>query len=803
MTTTRQHGQASGPASSAPSSPPPAAREAGPAPAPWPQTVLSADELTRMAWELPVGSQAKERRFMRRAGTRRLLAWLETWPGTTWQERWEASGSEAAGGAWIQAPARFAQQMKPGLHDHGARSSIASGMSALLCLGVLRPGYVWMFAARIKETYGYVRELTDPKFFTEAVARCRAGKDLSREQNLLRALNHISRLIIGTGRGPRELTARDVAAYHATLLADGPQPQAITLTWDILLDMGVITAAEHGRFRNPQRKGRQPVEDLVDQYELACRPVRDVLVRYLRDRAVSIDYSSLLSLTQSLASAFWKDLETHHPGVSSLRLAPDAAQGWKDRLAASRSDPYGVLFTVRAFYLDLPHKALEDPWWAPWTAPSPVTEDDIRGFKKYQRHRTARMHQRTRTLAPVLPRLAASVEDHLRETERLHAAASSVAVGEVFTIEEDKYERIEAASDRFPERYRGARRLRVRHVAGGQALDLTKEEDRAFWTWAIVETLRLTGVRLEEMLEITHLALVTRVLPDTGEVIPLLQIAPSKADAERLLLVSPELAHVLARIIARVRGGSQHIPLVARYDYHERTTGAPLPHLFQRQWGPTRQMISPNLVKDLLNQALERAGLTGPDGTPLHYTPHDFRRIFASDAVSGGLPVHIAAKLLGHHDLATTQRYVAVYQDDVLRHYAAFIARRRAERPSEEYREPTEAEWNEFEQHFTRRKVELGTCARPYGTPCRHEHACIRCPMLRVDPLQGVRLAEIITSLHERIREATERGWLGEIEGLQVSLDAARQKMEQIRRIRLRGTPLELGPTRRLPPAPK
>jgi len=75
--------------------------------------------------------------------------------------------------------------------------------------------------------------------------------------------------------------------------------------------------------------------------------------------------------------------------------------------------------------------------------------------------------------------------------------------------------------------------------------------------------------------------------------------------------------------------------------------------------------------------------------------------------------------------------------------------------------------------------------------------------MLRVDPLQGVRLAEIITSLHERIREATERGWLGEIEGLQVSLDAARQKMEQIRRIRLRGTPLELGPTRRLPPAPK
>ena len=764
---------------------------------------MSRAELTRLAWDLPAGSQERERRFMRRCGADRLLAWLETWPGTTWQERWEASASETAGGGWVQAPVRFARELKPGLRDGGARSSITSGMSALLCLGVLRPGYVWMFAARIKETYQYVRQLTDPEFFTEAVARCRAGTQLSREQNLLRALNHISRLIIGTGRGPRELTAQDVAAYHAALLDGGPQPAAITLTWDILLDMGVITAAEHGQLRNPQRKGRQPVEDLVDQYQLACRPVRDILVRYLKDRAAAIDYSSLLSLTQTLASAFWKDLETHNLGISSLRLPPDAAQGWKDRLAASRSDPYKVLFNVRAFYLDLPHKALEDPWWAPWAAPSPVTEDDIRGFRKYQRHRTARIHQRTRTLAPVLPQLVSSVEDHLRGIEQLHAAASNAAIGEVFTTGEDKYERIQAASDKFPEKYRGARRLRVRRVADGQALDLTKEEDRAFWTWAVVETLRLTGVRLEELLEITHLALVTHTLPETGEVIPLLQIAPSKTDAERLLLVPPELAHVLAQIIARVRGGSQHVPLVARYDHYERTTGAPLPHLFQRQWGPTRQMISPKLVKELLNQALERAGLTGMDGTPLHYTPHDFRRIFASEAVSGGLPVHIAAKLLGHHDLATTQRYVAVYHDDVLRHYAAFIARRRAGRPGEEYREPTESEWAEFEQHFTRRKVELGSCARPYGTPCRHEHACIRCPMLRIDPQQGVRLAEIITSLHERIREATERGWLGEIEGLQVSLDAARQKMDQIRRIRLRGTPLELGPARRTAPAPK
>ncbi|WP_234336203.1 hypothetical protein [Streptomyces sp. NRRL S-1022] len=52
-----------------------------------------------------------------------------------------------------------------------------------------------------------------------------------------------------------------------------------------------------------------------------------------------------------------------------------------------------------------------------------------------------------------------------------------------------------------------------------------------------------------------------------------------------------------------------------------------------------------------------------------------------------------------------------------------FLDRRRADRPQEEYREPTEQEWHDFQQHFELRKVSLGTCGRPYGTPCKHEHA--------------------------------------------------------------------------------
>jgi hypothetical protein len=47
----------------------------------------------------------------------------------------------------------------------------------------------------------------------------------------------------------------------------------------------------------------------------------------------------------------------------------------------------------------------------------------------------------------------------------------------------------------------------------------------------------------------------------------------------------------------------------------------------------------------------------------------------------------------------------------LLQAHLAFLARRRALRPTEEYRTPTE-----------RCKVATGTCGRAFATPCIHEH---------------------------------------------------------------------------------
>ena len=91
-------------------------------------------------------------------------------------------------------------------------------------------------------------------------------------------------------------------------------------------------------------------------------------------------------------------------------------------------------------------------------------------------------------------------------------------------------------------------------------------------------------------------------------------------------------------------------------------------------------------------------------------------------------------------------------------------------------------EWIEFEQHFDKRKVELGNYGRPYVTPCAHEHACIRCPV-HVNPSMLTRLDELETDLLGRRVRAQRKGWLGEIDRIELTLRFLGQKRDQTRRL--------------------
>jgi integrase len=134
---------------------------------------------------------------------------------------------------------------------------------------------------------------------------------------------------------------------------------------------------------------------------------------------------------------------------------------------------------------------------------------------------------------------------------------------------------------------------------------------------------------------------------------------------------------------------------VSAYDVFEQTWSPPMPLLFQRRYGSENRPITRSYIRECMVTTSQAAQITIA-GQPLEWRPHDFRRIFVTDTLWSGMPPHIAAKICGHALLETTMGYAAIYPEDVVSRRRAFIARRRAERPSEEYRDLTPGEWDEF-----------------------------------------------------------------------------------------------------------
>ena len=83
--------------------------------------------------------------------------------------------------------------------------------------------------------------------------------------------------------------------------------------------------------------GRLTIEQLVDRYRIQCRPIRDLLVDYLRERQPSLDFASLDAISRTLAGLFWARVEALAPGIDSLRLPPALVRAWKDELSTVKT----------------------------------------------------------------------------------------------------------------------------------------------------------------------------------------------------------------------------------------------------------------------------------------------------------------------------------------------------------------------------------------------------------------------------------------------------------------------------------
>lgn len=769
----------------------------------WPHSAQPAEEVQARLIARPFRPAANGTRAGRRRGVAKLLRWLSTFPGDTWQQRWTASGAENhRGAAWAELPLEW-------LRQHGIPTSydpidVSAGLLMLVCGDVIRPGLSWMLSRSHRHLPTVMSEARDPEGF----ARLRA---LAAEQpEHLQADAQIAETRIATLLACKGGRISDITVGDCVELVDA-QRQAHARGGQRKVDfylrlraLGIFPEDAPATIRAfGLARGQLSIDELVDRYPLRCKPVRDLIVDYLRERQPSLDFASLDAMSRSLAGRFWAQIERLAPGIDSLRLPPEVARAWKEELATKRrvttnaaGDTVEVTsprlsakdeqLRVRAFYLDIAHWAVDEPSrWAQWVAPCPIADAEVQRSKELQR-RKARMDQRTRERLPVLPELVHTANHRHTAARSLLDAATQTTPGDLIPGTDGALRRAVAPSA-------NGRVVWAEDTATGKRRNLTYEEDDAFWAFAVVEVLRHTGMRAEELLELSHHGITQYRLPTTGELMPLLQIAPSKTDTERLLLVSPELAEVLSAIVCRSRMASGALPLVPSYDVHERVWNPPMPLLFQRRIGGENRAFTPSAVRKLLINALAATGLSDSEGDPLRFSPHDFRRVFVTDAILSGLPPHIAQVICGHKSIDTTMGYKAVYPQEAIEAHRAYIARRRATRPSAEYRTPTEEEWDSFLAHFEKRKVSVGTCARGFGSPCIHEHACVRCALLRPDPAQRPRLVEIRDNLEDRIIEAKREGWLGEVEGLQVSLTGAQDKIDQIDAASRKPSATELG----------
>jgi hypothetical protein len=505
-----------------------------PAAAEWPATTQGRSQVAKSLAGLLPGPAG---------GLDALLDWLQGQDGGSWQQRWLASGADAAGAAWWQL-ARGWLQGRPG-DRVPAVAALVSALVTAVCSDILRPSLAWLVAGRRDhgELARAMAALRDPDGFARLRALCDSDPAVPKTARS-HTLRRTAIILAANGGTLADVTIGDLLELLDTEAdVHGAARSEAAACYRLLREMGIFGPAAPARLRQLRTAGQRTPEEMIGRHQLACRPIRDLLVDYLRERQPAIGYASLEQLARRLGM-FWADLEAHHPGIDSLHLSAEVADAWKQRMQtkqqaitsatggktvtdAERICYREFLTPVRAFYLDLAQWAVDDPGrWGHWVAPCPVGRaETIQG--KVQRHRKSRMDARTRERLPVLPVLVGSAARQHADARALLRAARDTRPGDVITIPGATLVRSATSATTAS--------VWASDPATRKRRNLTAEEDRAFWAWATVEVLRATGIRVEELVQLSHHSFVQYRLPSTGELAPLLQIVPSKTDAERLL----------------------------------------------------------------------------------------------------------------------------------------------------------------------------------------------------------------------------------------------------------------------------
>ena len=260
-----------------------------------------------------------------------LLDWLADQAGQSWQQRWMASGADAAGEAWRQVP--IAWQQHRGRDSRWLRHELSGALVVAICGDLIRPSLGCLVAGAAGKG-ALTRNLErhrDPQGFARLRQLCQADPQVSPYAASL-TLRRSAEIIAAKGGILSDITVGDALELmdHEAETFTCPTRDH-NIFYRMLGKLGIFPDQAPQRLRAFRTAGQLSPAELVDRYQLRCRSVRELLVDYLAERQPAMDYTSLKNLAYYLAQRFWADLESHHPGIDSLHLDRETAQAWKQR----------------------------------------------------------------------------------------------------------------------------------------------------------------------------------------------------------------------------------------------------------------------------------------------------------------------------------------------------------------------------------------------------------------------------------------------------------------------------------------
>jgi hypothetical protein len=237
----------------------------------WPSTCGDGDQVNQVVAAATVELVARRVDEVRCVGVPLLLDWLVEQPGDTWQQRWLASGADAAGANWTQHLGQWLDRQ--GSYSGNRLELMTRSLLVVVGADVLRPSLAWLLtggkASRLIRSIVYGR---DKAGFDQLRRLCERNPDIT--SNALEEIRfRCVRIAAAKGGTLADITAGDVLEILDAEQAVRSRTASGSATFRILREAGVL-GADTPTLQQIRSVGQRSAAQLVDRYPITCRPVR-------------------------------------------------------------------------------------------------------------------------------------------------------------------------------------------------------------------------------------------------------------------------------------------------------------------------------------------------------------------------------------------------------------------------------------------------------------------------------------------------------------------------------------------------